>query len=477
MVRVRFAPSPTGHLHIGAARTALYNWIFARRHGGQFILRIEDTDRERSSQKMSQGILEGLTWMGIDWDEGPFFQSQRKNIYSEQAEKLIKKDMAYYCFCTPEDIAQRKAACGKDAKEWKYDRFCLNLSPEEIQNLRSEGKVPAIRFKVPAGEIHYDDLVHGPITVKNTIIEDFVLVRADGTPTYHLSVVVDDIFMKITHIIRGDDHISNTPKQILLYMAFEQDPPKFGHHPLILGPDKKKLSKRHGVTSVLQFREEGFLPLALVNYLVQMSWVPDEEKIFSTDEIIEFFSFKKRIRGNPIFDVNKLEWLNGKLISMLPAEDLSRLLEEPFKRSGLWDPVLEKGHREWFFQLLDLLKERNRTLNDFIPRARPFLQDDYPIDPAGKEKYLSDERLPGLLQKLIGDFEEIDTFNAVNVEKAVRERAAEEDVKAGLYIHAVRMLVLGMPVSPGIFDVLELLGKEKTIERIKKYIAAPEDLF
>ncbi|MBN2244766.1 MAG: glutamate--tRNA ligase, partial [Candidatus Aminicenantes bacterium] len=470
MVRVRFAPSPTGHLHIGAARTALYNWIFARSHGGQFILRIEDTDMERSSQKMSQGILDGLTWMGIDWDEGPFFQSQRKNTYLEQADKLVERDLAYYCFCTPEDIARRKAAWGKDEKEWKYDRYCLNLSPDEIKNLRLEGKVPAIRFKVPDGEIHYNDLVHGPITVKNTNIEDFVLVRADGTPTYHLSVVVDDILMKITHIIRGDDHISNTPKQILLYMAFRQEPPEFGHHPLILGPDKKKLSKRHGVTSVLQFREEGFLPLALVNYLVQMSWVPDEEKIFTREEIIKFFSFKKRIRGNPIFDVKKLEWLNGKLISMLPAEDLYVLLKERLKDNGLWYPDLVEERREWFFRLLDLLKERNRTLNDFIPRARPFLSDDYPLDPEGKEKYLSDSRLPRLLQKLVGDFEELEDFSAQAAEQAVRERAAKEEVKAGLFIHAVRMLVLGMPVSPGIFDVLELLGKKKSIERIKKYI-------
>jgi len=477
MVRVRFAPSPTGHLHIGAARTALYNWIFARRHGGKFILRIEDTDMERSSQKMSQGILEGLKWMGIDWDEGPFFQSQRKNIYKEQAEKLIKEDLAYYCFCTPEDIARRKASSGREAKEWKYDRSCLKLSDQERQKLRAEGKKPAIRFKVPEGEIHYDDLVHGPITVQNINIEDFVLLRADGAPTYHLSVVVDDIFMQITHIIRGDDHISNTPKQIMLYKAFEQAPPKFGHHPLILGPDKKKLSKRHGVTSVQQFSKEGFLPLALVNYLVQMSWVPDKEKIFTRDEIIEFFTFKKRIRGNPIFDLNKLEWLNGKLISMLPAEELSRLLEEPFKNADLWDPDLMGDRRKWFFRLLDLLKERNRTLADFIPRARPFLRDDYPIDPEGKEKYLSNDRLPELLKKLVGDFEKLEDFNAQAVEQAVRERAAEEDVKAGLFIHAVRMLVLGMPVSPGIFDVLELIGKEKTIERIKKYITAPKDLF
>lgn len=477
MVRVRFAPSPTGHLHIGAARTALYNWIFSRRHGGQFILRIEDTDMERSSQKMSQGILDGLKWMGIDWDEGPFFQSERINLYRDQVEQLIKKNFAYYCFCSPEDIEKRKPSSDRGLKEWKYDRYCLNLSSEEKQFLRSKGKNPAIRFKVPDGEIHYIDLVHGPITVKNKNIEDFVLLRSDGVPTYHLSVVVDDIFMRITHIIRGDDHISNTPKQILLYRAFGKSPPKFGHHPLILGPDKKKLSKRHGVTSVMQFREEGFLPLALVNYLVQMSWVPDEEKIFTREEIIDFFSFKKRIRGNPIFDINKLEWLNGKWISMLPAEELAKLLEEPFKRSGLWDPDLMGERREWFFKLLDLLKERNRTLIDFIPRARPFLRDDYPIDPEGKEKYLSDERLPALLRKLVGDFEELEDFSAQAVEKAVRECADKEDVKAGVFIHAVRMLVLGMPVSPGIFDILELIGKEKTIKRIKKYIAAPEDLF
>ena len=475
MVRVRFAPSPTGHLHVGAARTALYNWIFSRSEKGRFILRIEDTDTKRSSQAMSQGILEGLKWMGIGWDEGPFFQSERKKLYREQAEKLIKNNLAYYCFCTAEDIMKRKASSVRDLKEWKYDRYCLNLSSEEIQYLRSKGKNPAIRFKVPEGEIHYNDLVHGPITVKNKNIEDFVLLRSDGIPTYHLSVVVDDISMRITHIIRGDDHISNTPKQILLYTAFGKTPPKFGHHPLILGPDKKKLSKRHGVTSIMQFREEGFLPLALVNYLVQMSWVPDEEKIFTWEEIINSFSFKKRIRGNPIFDINKLEWLNGKLISMLPAEELAGLLEECFKRSGLWDPDLIQERREWFYKLLDLLKERNRTLKDFIPRTYPFLREDYPVDPVGKKKYLSEKQLPDLLNKLIEDFEKLSDFRAESIEKTVRERAEKEKVKAGVYIHSVRMLVLGMPVSPDIFQILELIGKEKTIERIKKYIAAPQD--
>ncbi len=470
MVRVRFAPSPTGHLHIGAARTALFNWLFARHHKGKFILRIEDTDVARSSEAMSQGILEGLRWLGLSWDEGPLYQSKRIDIYREKAEELVQNGKAYYCYCLPEEIQKRKEKAPAGGRDWKYDRRCLELSEEDKKSFEREGRDKAIRFLVPEGQIQYRDLVHGNISVENKIIEDFVLLRSDGLPTYHLSVVVDDLDEEITHVIRGDDHISNTPKQILLYQAYNTSPPEFAHLPLILGPDRKKLSKRHGVTSVLQFRDEGYLPLAILNILAQMSWLPgDEKRIYPEGELIEKFSLEKVSKSNPIIDLAKLGWLNGQLISQMKAEELAPDVSEELKRENLWHEDLNKERREWFYRLIDILKERSHTMMDFSLRAKPFLSDHITYDPEGVEKYLKDERLDELLLKLKEDLLQIEDFNASNIESALRQRAEREGVKAGLLIHAVRMLVMGDPVSPGIFDVLELLGKERTIRRIGKF--------
>lgn len=469
--RVRFAPSPTGHLHIGAARTALFNWLFARHHRGQFILRIEDTDLARSSEEMSRGIIEGLEWLGMDWDEGPIYQSERIEDYKAQAQKLVQEGKAYYCYCLPEEIQERKKKTAAQGEYWEYNRRCLNLTPDERERFEAEGRPKAVRFHVPEGTVQYDDLVHGPISVESRIIEDFVLLRSDGLPTYHLSVVVDDIDQRITHIIRGDDHISNTPKQILLYKAFGVDPPAFAHLPLILGPDKKKLSKRHGVTSVLQFKEEGFLSLAILNFLAQMSWSPggEEEKLFPAEELVALFSLDKVSKGSPVLNLEKLERLSGQLISGMTAEELAPLVAEELKRSHLWDDDFLGKRKEWFFKLIDLLKERSRRMKDFPLRARPFIEDDLTYNPEGVEKYLKDDRLGALLEKLREDFLALQDFSADAVETALRRRAELEEVKAGLLIHALRMLVVGEPVSPGIFDVLELVGREKTLERTKKY--------
>lgn len=471
MIRVRFAPSPTGHLHIGAARTSLFNWLFARHHHANFILRIEDTDVTRSSEEMTKGIIDGLKWLGLDWDEGPVFQSKRIGIYKQKAEELVQNGHAYYCYCLPEEVQERKReALSEGVKYWEYDRRCFRLTEEEKKRLQGEERPRAIRFLVPEGEIKYKDLIHGAISVDSKNIEDFVLLRRDGLPTYHLSVVVDDLEERITHVIRGDDHISNTPKQILLYKAFNSDPPEFAHLALILGPDKKKLSKRHGVTSVLQFKEEGYFPLAMVNFLAQMSWSPgEEERIYSMEEVIKGFSLEKLSKGSPIFDLTKLEWLNGQLISQMNSEKLASFVKEEFKKENLWQDELENERREWFLKLIDLLKERSRTIKDFPLRARPYLCDDISYDPAGVSKYLKDERLQELLPKLIQDFQGMEDFSAPYIEEVLRKRAEREGVEAALFIHAVRMLVVGEPVSPGIFDVLELVGKEKTIERINKF--------
>ncbi len=469
MICVRFAPSPTGYLHIGAARTALFNWLFARHHKGKFILRIEDTDFARSSEEMSVGILEGLEWLGMDWDEGPFFQSQRIDIYRDKAEELVESGLAYYCFCLPEEIQRRKQDAASRGEYWEYDRRCLKLREEEKSRFENEGRPKAIRFLIQEREIKYTDLVHGSISVASQNIEDFVLLRGDGLPTYHLSVVVDDIDQGITHVIRGDDHISNTPKQILLYEAFDAPLPEFAHLALILGPDKKKLSKRHGVTSLHQFKEEGYFPQAMLNFLAQMSWSPgDKEKLYSTVEMIKEFSLEKLSKGSPIFDRTKLEWLNGQWISQMNAEELSPYVTEELKRAHLWQADLAEEQKDWYFRLIDLLKERSRTIKDFPVRAQPFLSDDFSYDPAGIEKHLGDEKLGMLLPALKEDFLKMDDFSAESIESVLRQRAENEGIKAALLIHALRMLVVGTPVSPGIFEVLELIGKNKTVERMDR---------
>jgi len=466
MIKVRFAPSPTGRLHIGAARTAIYNWLFARHHGGEFLLRIEDTDTARSSTEMIQGILDGLQWLGLDWDQGPIFQSQRTDLHRQKAQELLDKGAAYYCYCQPEELEQRK----KDSSSqeyWEYDRRCLHLTPEQKQAYENDGRPRALRFKVPDQDITYQDLIHGKVHIKSNTLEDFVLLRRDGQPTYHLSVVVDDIDLGITHIIRGSDHLSNTPKQILLYRALDAPLPEFAHQSLIFGPDKKKLSKRHGVTSVLQFRDDGFLPLALLNYLAQMSWSPGEERIYTREEMKIKFFLDKRSRGNPVFDQSKLEWMNGLLISQMPAAELFPLIKTEWIRSGLWNQEWETKKLKWLYRLIDLLKERSRRISDFSPRAAPFLTDEFTYEKEAVEKYLSDERLGQLLPGLTEQFSRLEDFSSSATEDTLRKFADSQGVKAALLIHAIRVLTLGTKVSPGIFEVLELIGREKTLIRLK----------
>jgi glutamyl-tRNA synthetase len=466
MICVRFAPSPTGHLHIGAARTCLFNWLYARSQKGTFILRIEDTDVARSSEEMTEGILDSLRWLGLDWDEGPVFQSQRLPLYRQKADELVERGLAYTCYCKPEEMKERRRKTEREGDFWGYDRFCLDLSEKQRNRFESEGRAKAVRFLVPEGDIRYTDRIHGEIAVSSNTIEDFVLLRGDGLPTYHLSVVVDDIESQITHVIRGDDHISNTPKQILLYQAFGVKLPKFAHLALILGPDKKKLSKRHGVTSVLEFRDQGYLPLAFLNFLAQMSWSPGEERIYSTQELAEKFALKKVSKGSPVFDLNKLEWLNGRLISSMSAEELAPLIKQELRAAGLWQGGFEKEQKTWFEKLIDLLKERSRTIRAFPRAAKPFLADEIEYDRAGIEKYLMAEGLDDLLPLLAQDFLSMEEFTAVEIERVLRQRAEKAGVKAAVLIHALRMLVVGEPVSPGIFDVLELVGREKTIKRM-----------
>src|SRR4051794_19946618 len=397
MIRVRFAPSPTGYLHIGGARTALFNWLYARRQGGVFVLRIEDTDAERSSWEMVTGIVEGLRWLGLDWDEGPdvggphapYFQSQRIDGYRARAERLVAEGRAYYCFCS-QDVLQQKRQAGEAAGGgWVYDRTCCNLPQERVAAHQAANTPRAVRFKVPPGETRFADAVHGPISFDNANIEDFVILRSDGQPTYHLSVVADDIDMAITHVIRGDDHISNTPKHVLLYRAFSAEPPTFAHVPLILGPDRKRLSKRHGATSVMEYHRLGYLPEAMVNFLSLLGWSPgDDRELFSREDLVAAFTLEGISGGNAVFNPDKLDWFNQQHILRLAPEDLARRVEPLLLEAGLWSEELSGARRDWFLKLLQLVRPRVRRLGQFVDELRPFLAESIDYDPAAVAKHL-----------------------------------------------------------------------------------------
>lgn len=469
MVKVRFAPSPTGHLHVGGARTALFNWLFARKNGGKFVLRIEDTDVERSSQEMSFEILSALKWLKLEWDEGPIYQSRRLRIYQRMAERLVKEGKAYYCYCTREELEERRKTVEEKGGVWKYDRKCLNLTQEERKKFEEEGRPRAIRFLVPPGRTEFKDLVLGDISVEHSEIEDFVLLKSDGYPTYHLSVVVDDHLLKISHIIRGADHIANTPKQILLYKAFGWNPPLFAHLPLILGQDRKKLSKRHGETSLLAFKEKGYLSLAMFNFLAQLSWSPGEDKEFyEIEELVKRFSLKKVRHSNPVFDFEKLAWLNARMISLLPLERIWDELRPFLEREGILED-LEK-RMDWAKKMLTLVKERARDLVELAATARRYVRRDFDYREDAIKKHWKEGAKEGL-EKLMEEFERMDVFNAEETERVLRTLADRMGIKAARLIHPLRVALLGERVSPGIFDVLEILGKEETIVRIKRALS------
>jgi glutamyl-tRNA synthetase len=481
MVRVRFAPSPTGYLHVGGARTALFNWLYARRHGGTFVLRIEDTDAERSSWEMVTGIVDGLRWLGLDWDEGPdiggphapYFQSERIAQYREAAERLVKDGRAYYCYCSPEQLQQKRQAGEAAAGGWVYDRTCLTLAPEDVARREGEGAPRAVRFRVPDGETAFTDLVRGDIRFDNAHIEDFVILRSDRQPTYHLSVVVDDVAMEITHVVRGDDHISNTPKQVLLYEAFGRPAPSFAHVPLIMGPDKKRLSKRHGATSVMEYARLGYLPEAMGNFLALLGWSPgSDEEVFTRDELVSRFTLEGISGGNAVFNHEKLEWFNQQHLARLPAPELAARVRPLLEAAGLWSEVLAGARGPWFTQLLALLQPRAKKLEQIVDEARPFLEDTLARDEAAAAKHLSNPSLKAPMEALAAQLATLEPYEATAIEGAVRETAESRGIKAGTLIHATRVAVTGRAVSPGIFETLELLGRERAAERLRLAAAA-----
>lgn len=478
-IRVRFAPSPTGYLHVGGARTALFNWLFARGRGGVMVLRVEDTDIERNRPELVEGILDGLRWLGVDWDEGPYFQSQRLEMHREAAIKLAALGSAYYCDCPPEKYA------GGDAVE-ETDDAKKEPGPRRITRCGCrEGKPglsaenAAIRFRVPQGATtKFDDAVFGPREVSNEEIEDFVLLRspkegqARGGPTYQLSVVVDDIDMRITHVIRGSDHISNTPKQALLYRALGATPPIFAHVPLILGPDRTRLSKRHGATSVGLYRDEGFLPEAFRNFLALMGWSAGNEEFMPTPEIIRRFSLEGVSRTNAVFDRPKLEWFNTQYLQKLPIDELLPEVRRELERSKLWQPEWADEKREWFSKTVDLLRPRIRLLPDFSTWSRAFFSDAFEYDPQAREKFWKDERLGAMLGKLADALAALPEWNHDACDHALRELAAAEGVKAGLLINATRVAIVGQAVAPPLFDTMLVIGREQIVARLRKAVTA-----
>jgi len=478
-VRVRFAPSPTGELHVGGARTALFNWLYSRNMGGTLILRIEDTDEERSRDEAVQGIFEALTWLGIDWDEGPLYQSERLDLYRDYVSLLMNSGNGYYCFCTPEEIEQNRMEAQEQGDTWRYEGKCRDLTPEEVQAKLDEGASKVVRFKVPReGTTIVNDMVHGEVSFENENLEDFVLMRSDDKPTYHLSNVVDDIEMGITHVIRGADHLPNTPKQILVYGALDAKLPEFAHLPLILGPDKKRLSKRHGATSVTIFRDRGYLPGAVVNYLALLGWSPgNDREIFTAHDLVRDFSIDRVNSSNAVFDPEKLNWLNGTYISEVPAGELRIPVRDALRNRGCWQEELDMERRDYFFALIALWQSRARTINELADDIAPFLTEAFPYYPDAVGDYLQDTKLIGPMEALREIFAQVDPWTQEELERTLREVAEGFAREAGDLIHATRTALTGRKSSPGIFEVLELMGREKTrvrLQRLLRYLRKVE---
>jgi glutamyl-tRNA synthetase len=460
---VRFAPSPTGHLHLGGARTALFNWLYARHKNGTFILRIEDTDRTRSTEEFIGAIIEGMKWLGLDWDEGPYRQVDRFDIYRNYAHKLLQEGKAYYCYCTSEELEKRRQEAMAQGKSPKYDGRCRNLKGPVID------RIPAVRFMMPQeGETVVDDLIRGKVVFDNAQLDDLIIVRSDGTPTYNFCVVVDDVDMSITHVIRGDDHLNNTPKQIHIYRALGYTTPAFAHLPMILGSDKTRLSKRHGATSVTAYKEMGYLPDAFINYLARLGWAHGDQEIFTRDELIEHFILEDVGKSAAVFNPEKLIWLNSQYIKNSPSEKLIELVLPFLTRESIVgkDQTLNK---DWLSKAIDTLRERAKTLLELAHSLRFYVAEDIEYDEKAKAKFLNEKSLPYLID-VKEELPRLDNFIAPEVEKVFNSLVAKHNVKLGNLAQPVRVAVTGKAESPGIFEVLEILGKEKTLKRLEKAI-------
>ncbi len=456
-VRTRFAPSPTGYLHIGGARTALFNFLYARHHGGTFVLRVEDTDRERSTRESIQAIFDGLEWLGLGWDEGPHFQTARLDRYRERADALLADGLAYRCWCTSGELDARRKAALAEGRRPAYDRTCRD------RTAAPDGRTSfVVRFRTPLdGETVVDDDVKGRVVFQNADLDDFVIVRSDGMPLFMFCGALDDVDMAITHVIRGDDHLANTPRQVLLYQAFGAAPPRFAHVPLILGLDKTRLSKRHGATAVTAYRDMGYLPDALVNYLARLGWSHGDQELFTRAELVEHFSLENVGKSAGIFNPEKLEWVNFQYLKATPPGELARLLVPYLERAGLPVPT----DRAWLTRVVETLRERAKTLVELAEFCRFYLVDRVEPDAKAAAKHLTPAIAPAL-DDLVERLRPLDEWNATTIERAMQETLAAHGLALGKLAQPVRVAVTGGTVSPGIYEVLDVLGRERTLARL-----------
>jgi len=458
VVKTRFAPSPTGVLHLGGARTALFNWLYARRHDGRFVLRIEDTDRERSTRESVDEILASLKWLGLDWDEGPFFQSERGGIYQAGIERLLAEGNAYRCYCTKEELDEKRKAMQKAGTKPMYDRACRHRHDGD------PSRPHVVRFKMPlAGETKFRDGLRGYVTVNNAELDDFIIRRSDGSPTYNLVVVIDDADMGITDIVRGDDHLANTPKQVNIYRALGYEPPAFTHVSMILGSDRKRLSKRHGADSALALKEKGFLPSAVVNMLARLGWSHGDQEVFTMDELVEKFSLDNITMSSAVFDYDKLEWLNVQHIKTLPDE---KLAEQAL-------PFVRKNHpqagKDDLLKTLPLVRERSRTLVELAEGVDFYFIDEVVFDEKAREKFINEESLPALKESA-ELLESLEPFDTETINGAIRELADRLSLKLKKVAQPLRVALTGRTVSPPLFEMMSLLGREETVRRIKNIL-------
>jgi len=455
-VITRFPPSPTGYLHIGGARTALFNWLFARHHGGRFILRIEDTDLVRSTEASIKAILDAMEWLSLDWDEGPYYQTKRIDVYREYLQKLLDSGRAYYCDCTPEQLEERRKAALAAGRKPKYDGRCRErgLGP---------GANRVVRFRSPdVGTTVLNDLIKGPILFDNAELDDLIIERSDGMPTYNFAVVVDDITMGISHVIRGDDHVNNTPRQILIYQALGIKLPQFAHVPMILGQDRTRLSKRHGATSVMAYKQMGYLPEALVNYLVRLGWSYGDQEIFSRSELVEKFSLENVGKSPGVFDPEKLLWLNAHYIKESRPGDLAPLVE-PFLRAS--------GHpakpTDYLAKAIRTLQPRVHTLVELAEAMKFYMVESVDYDPSAAKKFLT-ESMRAPFARLIVVLEGLETFDEANLERVFRQVVDEMGIKLGKIAQPVRVALTGGTASPGLFEVIDALGRETVLKRLRQ---------
>jgi glutamyl-tRNA synthetase len=473
--RLRFAPSPTGYLHVGGARTALFNWLYAKKFGGQFLLRIEDTDKARSTEESTRAIFEGLTWLGLQWDEEVVYQGANVERNREDAFKMLANGTAYRCFCTQAELAERRAAAEATKESFKYDRRCDRLDPAEVERRVAAGMPYTLRFRVPEGTTSWDDLVHGAIAFPNKDIEDFIILRADGTPIYNMAVVSDDIFMRITLVMRGDDHISNTPKQILLYRALGEELPRFAHLPMIHGLDGKKLSKRHGATAVGDYQHLGILPDAMLNFLALLGWSPGHDiEVMSKEKMVELFDTAGLQKKAAIFDPKKLEWMNGQHLSLVPSDELAHVVTPALAQAGLCTEDELASRRDWYLALLDLLKVRARTIDDIVRQAAPYFREEITYDAEAEAKQWKDRPATSELLRAVRDaLAALPAWEPAAMEEALRTLAEGLGFgeKAGKIFQPLRVALTGLGVSPGIFDVLLMLGRDRSLARIDAAVA------